>query len=114
MNPHLHKHLAQARTDELLRQAAQRRRVALVPQRRSRLSLTLRAAARRVRGGHNPRPQPDASTVPDVRIRLADHDDAAALRRLAQLDSGTVPTPPLLVAEIDGQLRAAISLHARL
>lgn len=31
--------------------------------------------------------------------------------RLAALDSATVPPPPLLVAEVDGELRAAVSLH---
>jgi hypothetical protein len=111
MNPHLHRQLAQARTDELLRQAAQQRRAGLVPRRRSWLSSTLRAAARRVHGGQDARPPSDASTVVDVRIRLAHHDDAAALRRLAQLDSAGVPAPPLLVAEIDGEVRAAVSLR---
>jgi hypothetical protein len=102
--------MAQARTDEMIRQAAARRRVELAPQRRSWLSSTIRAAAQRVRGSKDARPQSDASAVVDVRIRLAHDDDAAALRRLAELDSAVVPTPPLLVAEVDGELRAAVSL----
>jgi hypothetical protein len=110
VNPHLHSYLAQARTDELLRQAAERRRVELAPKRRSWLSSTVRAAAQRARGANHARPQSDASTVVDVRIRLAHHDDAAALSRLAELDSAVVPASPLLVAEIDGELRAALSL----
>ena len=46
----------------------------------------------------------------DARIRYARPDDDAALGRLAALDSATVPAPPLLVAELDGELRAALSL----
>jgi hypothetical protein len=111
MNPHLHRQLAQARTDDMLRQAAQRRRAGLAPRRQPWLLSTLRAAAGRVRGSRDARPGSDVSTVVDVRIRLARHDDAGALRRLAQLDSAGVPAAPLLVAEIDGELRAAVSLR---
>ena len=46
----------------------------------------------------------------DVRIRLACDEDAAGLRRLADLDSAGVPAGPVLVAEVDGELRAAVSL----
>jgi hypothetical protein len=43
-----------------------------------------------------------------VTIRMAMSADAAALRRLAQLDSAPSPEPvPMLVAEIAGKLRAA-------
>jgi hypothetical protein len=44
-----------------------------------------------------------------ITIRPAYPDDRAALQRLAGLDSATVPDGPLLVAEIDGQLRVAVS-----
>lgn len=44
-----------------------------------------------------------------ITIRPAYPDDVAALRRLAALDSSIVPAEPLLVAEIDGQLRVAVS-----
>jgi hypothetical protein len=38
--------------------------------------------------------------------------DAEALRRLAQLDSAPAPAPvPILVAEVGGELRAALPLH---
>jgi hypothetical protein len=46
-----------------------------------------------------------------VTIRMAVPADAAALRRLAQLDSAPTPKPaPMLVAEVDGELRAALPL----
>jgi hypothetical protein len=44
-------------------------------------------------------------------IRLAVSADAEALGRLAQLDSAPPPAPvPLLVAEVCGELRAALPL----
>jgi EmrB/QacA subfamily drug resistance transporter len=46
----------------------------------------------------------------DARIRYASPDDDAALGRLAALDSAAVPAAPVLVAELDGELRAALSL----
>ena len=46
-----------------------------------------------------------------VSIRLATSDDHPALVRLAALDSGEVPFRPALVAELDGELVAALSLR---
>jgi hypothetical protein len=44
-------------------------------------------------------------------IRLATPDDAAALRRLARLDSqGPLPAGPVLVGELEGHPEAALSL----
>ena len=44
-------------------------------------------------------------------IRLAVSADAEALRRLAQLDSAPTPAPaPMLIAEVAGELRAAVPL----
>ena len=45
-----------------------------------------------------------------VTVRFATPDDARELRRLAQLDSGPVPAGEALVAEVDGQLLAALPL----
>jgi hypothetical protein len=46
-----------------------------------------------------------------VTIRHAFPDDALSLVRLAALDSAEVPRGPLLVAEVDGELRAALSMR---
>jgi hypothetical protein len=43
-------------------------------------------------------------------IRFAYPDDDAALRYLAALDSRRIPAGPLLVAEVAGELWAAVSL----
>ncbi len=50
------------------------------------------------------------SSTPHIILRPAGADDAAAVRRLAALDSSAVPAAPLLLAEADGTLRAALSL----
>ncbi|HWH93241.1 MAG TPA: hypothetical protein VNT03_05220 [Baekduia sp.] len=46
-----------------------------------------------------------------VTLRAARPDDAADVSRLAALDSRRVPAGPLLLAEEDGVLRAALSLR---
>ena len=51
-------------------------------------------------------------TQPAITIRRSDADDVAALEQLAALDSRHVPAAPVLVAEVDGELRAAVSLVA--
>ena len=45
-----------------------------------------------------------------ITIRFAYPDDAQALARLAALDSKPVPPGPLLVAEVAGELWAAVSV----
>ncbi|MBV9714310.1 MAG: hypothetical protein JOZ64_02935 [Solirubrobacterales bacterium] len=46
-----------------------------------------------------------------ITIRRAYADDDHALLRLATLDSaGAPPPPPVLLAEVDGELRAALSM----
>jgi hypothetical protein len=44
-----------------------------------------------------------------ITIRPAYADDEPALRRLAALDSATVPSGSLMVAEVEGELRVAVS-----
>ena len=46
-----------------------------------------------------------------VTIRRATESDEAALARLAALDSAAVPAAPVLLAESNGELRAALSLR---
>ncbi len=60
--------------------------------------------------GTRRRPPATRTVQPGVRIRYARPEDDAALADLAALDSSAVPAPPLLVAELDGELRAALSL----
>jgi len=55
---------------------------------------------------------PDSQT-PTVAIRLAERDEAAALRRLAALDDQRPLEGPVLVALVDGEAEAAISLASR-
>jgi hypothetical protein len=45
-----------------------------------------------------------------VTLRSATADDLAALGRLAALDSARVPSLPALIAEVDSEPRAAVSL----
>lgn len=110
MNSQLHRYLAQTRTEELLRQAADRRRVVDAQEQRSWLSAAVGRTTRRMRGSADGSPQPATTADADVRIRYARQHDDAALRRLAALDSASVPAAPLLVGEVDGELRAALSL----
>ena len=46
----------------------------------------------------------------DVILRLATPADAGRLETLAQLDSARVPDGEVLIAEVDGRLRAAASV----
>jgi hypothetical protein len=50
--------------------------------------------------------QPDTN----ITIRSAHAGEEAALERLAQLDSAKAPVSPVLVAEVDGEVHAALSL----
>src|SRR4051794_10479470 len=47
----------------------------------------------------------------DVTIRRAFPDDDQALRRLAALDSAEMPQRDVLVAEVAGELWAAVAVH---
>jgi hypothetical protein len=54
---------------------------------------------------------PRASATESVTIRPAYADDQAALARLAALDSAAgIPAGPVLMAEVDEELRAALSV----
>jgi hypothetical protein len=88
MNPHLTYMIARARSAELQRAA---QRTALV-------RAAGRAAAQR--------------TAQDERVtlRLGSTADDSALARLSALDSSKPPACPVLLAEVNGQLRAALGL----
>jgi hypothetical protein len=67
----------------------------------------LRARMRRIRGAGFDVP---VAVYDGVTIRRSHASDRAALRRLAQLDSRRLAEGELLVAEVDGELRAALPL----
>ncbi len=52
---------------------------------------------------------PHSLSLAEITIRPAYADDDEALVRLATLDSAPVPAGPLLLAEVDGDLRAALA-----
>jgi hypothetical protein len=55
-----------------------------------------------------------STLAPDpVLIRHAGPDDAGAVARLAALDSAPTPSGELIVAEVDGELRAALRVDDR-
>jgi hypothetical protein len=58
----------------------------------------------------DPRPR-RTGPAPSLTIRHATPDDASALLHLATLDSAPVPQGTVLVAEVAGQLWAAVSLE---
>ena len=47
--------------------------------------------------------------LPMTTIRTATSFDSPALDRLAQLDSSQIPAAPVLIAEVDGSIVAALS-----
>lgn len=50
-------------------------------------------------------------TTPTISIRAATNGDGPTLARLAALDSAPTPFGPVLLAEIDGEPKAALSLR---
>jgi len=87
ISPQPHMVLARATADDLRRTACARR-------------LTHR------------RSQPTRPIAPDrsVTLRFASPAARTRLARLAELDSATPPAQPVLLAEVEGQLRAALAL----
>ena len=53
------------------------------------------------------------SHTPTIAIRAATPSDGPVLTRLAALDSAPTPFGPTLIAEIDGEARAALALRDR-
>jgi hypothetical protein len=86
-SPLLHRLFVQARIDELLRAGVHAARVAGPPP-----------------------PAVPVQAELSVTLRYGFPDDAEPLGRLAALDSAVPPEQPVLVAEVGGELRAALSL----
>ena len=78
------------------------------------LSLNLLAAREHSRELHAAaraaRRDPGSSPVTRVTLRYAAAKDTENLAWLAELDSAEAPAGPVLVAEVDGRLRAALPL----
>jgi hypothetical protein len=55
---------------------------------------------------------PSLQTLP-ITIRPAYPEDEPAIRRLAALDSAPVPRGPLALAEVEGEVRVAVSTDGR-
>ena len=104
-NPSLQMLLARARTDDLYRDAAPTRRGAEA----RRIAQTRRSA--RARGHRRCSLAADLATPQRaVTLRHYSADDHGPLARLAALDSSKPPAQPVVVAEVGGELRAALSL----
>ena len=83
MNPFLTKELAEQHIGDLRREASKKRRMSRV---------------------HGSRPEGKLT------VRTFQANDIDGIRRLAELDSKRMPTGPVLVAEVGGDLVAALSL----
>jgi hypothetical protein len=70
----------------------------------------LRAAAERRLAGAGSGRQESAQKSPSVALRLAGADEAQLVRRLAQLDDAPALRGPALLALVDGEPVAALSL----
>jgi hypothetical protein len=68
----------------------------------------VRDGVRHSRFGRQSRPRGVDAGPADVTIRVAQPSDAEALRRLAEVDSQPAPQGYVLVAEAEGELRAAV------
>jgi len=96
-SPPLHRLAVKARDEELRRAGSSASR-AREKRSRRRLGRVARAAA-------------SLPPAPPVTIRHAFPDDSLSLLRLAALDSAQPLVTPVLVAEVDGEVRAALSLR---
>ena len=105
-HPYLHMLLARAHTDDLYRDAAVARRAAEA----RRAAKTRRSARAR---GHRRSGLSTELATPEqaVTLRRYSAEDHDPLARLAALDSSKPPHQPVVVAEVGGELRAALSLN---
>jgi hypothetical protein len=105
-HPYLQMLLARAHTDDLYRDAAAVRRAA-----EARRAAKARRSARP--RGHRRSGLSTELSAPEqaVTLRRYSADDHGPLARLAALDSSKPPHQPVVVAEVGGELRAALSLN---
>jgi hypothetical protein len=87
ISSHVHSALAQAKVDDLRRAADSHRLARLASQ-----------------------PRPTLAAERSVTLRFGSPVDEKALARLAELDSSRPPPQAVLLAEVDGQLLAALAL----
>ena len=105
-HPYLHMLLARARTDDLYRDATVARRAA-----EARRAAKPRRSAR-PRGHRRFGLSTELATPAQaVTLRRYSAEDHGPLARLAALDSSKPPHQPMVVAEVAGELRAALSLN---
>lgn len=99
-HPYLLMLLARARTDDLYREAAVARRAA-----KTRRPARARGHRRSVRSADLTTPQQA------VTLRQYSAEDHGPIARLVALGSSSPPPQPVVVAEVGGELRAALSLN---
>jgi hypothetical protein len=105
-HPYLHMLLARARMDDLYRDAAVARRAA-----EARRAAKPRRSAR-ARGHRRSSLSSELAIAEQaVTVRLYSTEDQGPLARLAALDSSEPPHQPVVVAEVGGELRVALSLN---
>jgi hypothetical protein len=104
----LHHQIMRALMAERLAEAEAVRGYRRPPERR------VRRAIRKALGGGratmSPTRPPEPQDPADLTIRFAYQEDAPAVDRLRQLSSKRLPSSPLLVAEVEGTIRAAVEL----
>ena len=75
-----------------------------------------RFASERLKDDHaglEPDPDGTATLEPEtITIRPFQRDDAPAVELLAELDASPVPPGPLLIAEVEGTIEAAVGLES--
>ena len=78
--------------------------------------LHLRYASERLKDDHagiEPEPDGTATLEPEtITIRPLEHDDVSAIELLAELDASPVPVGPLLLAEVEGTIEAALGVES--
>ena len=78
--------------------------------------LHARYADERLKDDHNglePEEDGTATLEPEsITIRPAHEDDAAAVRRLAELEDRRVPPGALLLADVEGTIEAAVAIES--